>query len=434
MPRLMPWQSFSGLGVLVGAVFFAASLTPSLIPRTAAMQGALGGVSFALGYALGVLLLWLWWYLELPAAGERLRRLAVWSVTGIAGLIVVAFLWRAAEWQNSIRLLMGMPPVDSARPLEVGLIAAAVAVVLILIGKGFLRTRGIIARRFERVMPRRVSQLLGIVGAVALFFLVIDGVLLRAYLRTYDAAQAALDSVLEPDVAPPGEPWRTGSAASLVSWQDLGRQGRAFVGTGPTGAEIAGFLGREATDPLRVYVGLNAAETPEERAALALEELQRVGGFERPYLVVAVPTGTGWVDAASVDPMEYLLAGDVATVAVQYSYLESWVSLLVEPEYSAADGAGALPGGLSSLDDTAARDAAGALPPRAESRLARLGAVAAPARRARRPGPGRGLGGPALPEPGLAPRDGRARARHAVLAAGVRRRLDHPLHQPGERP
>jgi uncharacterized membrane protein len=334
MPRMMPWQSFSGLGVLVGAVFFAASLTPSLIPRTAAMQGALGGVSFALGYALGVLLLWLWWYLELPAAGERLRRLAVWSVTGVAGLIVVAFLWRAAEWQNSIRLLMGMPPVDSARPLEVGLIAAAVAVVLILIGKGFLRTRGIIARRFERVMPRRVSQLLGIAGAVALFFLVIDGVLLRAYLRTYDAAQAALDSVLEPDVAPPGEPWRTGSAASLVSWQDLGRQGRAFVGTGPTGAEITGFLGRDARDPLRVYVGLNAAETPEERAALALEELRRVGGFERPYLVVAVPTGTGWVDAASVDPMEYLLAGDVATVAVQYSYLESWVSLLVEPEYS----------------------------------------------------------------------------------------------------
>jgi uncharacterized membrane protein len=329
----MLWQSFSGLGVLVGAVFFAASLTPSLIPRTATMQGALGGVSFTAGYALGVLLLWLWWYLELPAAGARLRRLAVWSVTGIAGLIVVAFLWRAAEWQNSIRLLMGMPPVDSARPLQVGLIAAVVALVLILIGKAFLRTRGMIARRLERVMPRRVSQLLAVAGAVTLFFLVIDGLLLRAYLRTYDSAQAALDAVLEPDVARPAEPWRTGSAASFVSWQDLGRQGRAFVGTGPGGDEIAAFLGRRALDPLRVYVGLNAAEAPEERAALALRELQRVGGFERSALVVAVPTGTGWVDPASLDPLEYLLEGDVATVAVQYSYLESWVSLLVEPEY-----------------------------------------------------------------------------------------------------
>ncbi len=333
MPHKMLWQSFSGLGVLVGAVFFAASLTPSLIPRTATMQGVLGGVSFTAGYALGVLLLWLWWYLELPAAGERLRRLAVWSVTGVAGLIVVTFLWRAAEWQNSIRLLMEMPPVDTARPLQVGLIAVGLALVLILIGKAFLRTRGMIARRLERVMPRRVSQFLAVAAAVTLFFMVIDGLLLRAYLRTYDSAQAALDAVLEPDVARPAEPWRTGSAASLVSWQDLGRQGRAFVGTGPSGEEIADFLGRGARDPLRVYVGLNAAETPEARAALALRELQRVGGFERAALVVAVPTGTGWVDPASLDPLEYLLEGDVATVAVQYSYLESWVSLLVEPDY-----------------------------------------------------------------------------------------------------
>jgi uncharacterized membrane protein len=338
MPVRLSWQSFSGLGMLVGAVFFAASLTPSLIPRTASVQGVLGGISFAMGYALGVLILWAWWYLELPAAGERLRRLAVWSVTAAAAVIVIAFLWRAADWQNSIRLLMGMPPVDSARPLQVGLIAAGVAALLILIGKLFLRTRGLIARRLERVMPRRVSQLLGVAGAVTLFFLVVDGLLLRAYLRTYDGAQAALDALLEPDVARPSEPWRTGSAASLVSWQDLGRQGRAFVGTGPSAEDIAAFTGRPARDPLRIYVGLNAAPTPEERAAIALEELLRVDGFGRSALVVAVPTGTGWVDPASLDPLEYLLDGDVATVAVQYSYLESWVSLLVEPDYGVRTG------------------------------------------------------------------------------------------------
>jgi uncharacterized membrane protein len=31
-------------------------------------------------------------------------------------------------------------------------------------------------------------------------------------------------------------------------------------------------------------------------------------------------------------PLEYLTGGDVATVSVQYSYLPSWLSLLVEPE------------------------------------------------------------------------------------------------------
>ena len=47
------WRSFSGLGLLLGALFFAASLTPSLIPRAYLLQGVLGGVCFAVGYASG---------------------------------------------------------------------------------------------------------------------------------------------------------------------------------------------------------------------------------------------------------------------------------------------------------------------------------------------------------------------------------------------
>jgi uncharacterized membrane protein len=41
-------------------------------------------------------------------------------------------------------------------------------------------------------------------------------------------------------------------------------------------------------------VGLRSAETPETFAKLALEELERVGGFERSVLIVSTPTGTGW--------------------------------------------------------------------------------------------------------------------------------------------
>lgn len=43
--------------------------------------------------------------------------------------------------------------------------------------------------------------------------------------------------------------------------------------------------------------------------------------------------GQGWVDPADIDTLEYLMAGDVATVALQYSYLLSPLALLVEPEY-----------------------------------------------------------------------------------------------------
>jgi uncharacterized membrane protein len=77
------------------------------------------------------------------------------------------------------------------------------------------------------------------------------------------------------------------------------------------------------------------------RAKLALEELKRVGGFERSVLIVVTPTGTGWVDPAAIDSVEHLHHGAVASVALQYSYLASWLSLLVEPGYG-ADAARAL--------------------------------------------------------------------------------------------
>ena len=83
-----------------------------------------------------------------------------------------------------------------------------------------------------------------------------------------------------------------------------------------------------------MYVGLRSKETAEERARLALQELIRVGAFERQILVVATPTGTGWLDPGAVDTLEYLHAGDTAIVSVQYSYLPSWITILVDPHRS----------------------------------------------------------------------------------------------------
>jgi hypothetical protein len=72
----------------------------------------------------------------------------------------------------------------------------------------------------------------------------------------------------------------------------------------------------------------------EQRAELALEELKRVGGFSRSVLVVATPTGTGWLDPGAVDTVEYLHAGDTAIVSMQYSHLPSWITILIDPQRS----------------------------------------------------------------------------------------------------
>jgi uncharacterized membrane protein len=341
MPKVVParfWRSASGLGLLLGAFFFAASLTPSLVPRTFLLQGVLGGICFALGYAAGAFLLWLWEFLELPIPGARLRRIATWAAAAVATIIVGSYLWRAAEWQNSIRARMELPPVDTAHPLEVGLVAAGVAAVLILLGRLFVRTLQMVSRPIERIAPRRISLLIGLAVTAGIFGLVVDGIVFKLGLRMADKSFQAVDALMDPEIEQPSDPRKTGSAASLVDWEDLGRAGRDFVRSGPSRADIEAFVGAPALDPIRVYVGLNAAESPQERADLALRELIRVGGFDRSVLVVAVPTGTGWMDPAGVDTLDYLHRGDVATVAVQYSYLTSFISILVEPGYGSDTG------------------------------------------------------------------------------------------------
>jgi uncharacterized membrane protein len=68
----------------------------------------------------------------------------------------------------------------------------------------------------------------------------------------------------------------------------------------------------------------------EARAELAVADLERAGGFDRANLLVATTTGSGWLDPGAVDSFEYLTGGDSALVAMQYSYLPSWLSYLVD--------------------------------------------------------------------------------------------------------
>ena len=336
-----PWHSFSTSGLLLGTLFFAASLTPSLLPRSFLAQGVLSGCSLAAGYGIGVFGRWLWAYMELPQPKDRLLRVATLAAATGCALVAVISLRKAARWQNSIRELMQLEPVDTAHPFEVVLIALAVLAILVALARLFQLTLRFVAIRVDRFLPRQVSHVIGAVAAVALFWAVINGVLFRAALGVADASYRESDKLIEPETEQPIDPLKTGSSASLLAWYDLGRAGREFISSGPTREEISTFSGRSSLEPIRVYVGLRSAETPEARAKLALEELKRVGGFDRSVLIVVTPTGTGWVDPAALDSVEYLHDGAVASIALQYSYLGSWLYLLAGADYG-ADAARAL--------------------------------------------------------------------------------------------
>jgi uncharacterized membrane protein len=335
------WCSFSICGLLLGALFFAASLTPTLLPRTYVTQGVLSGCSIAAGYSIGAFGRWVWDYMELPQPKGRILLVIKLAAAAGCAIIAVVSLWQAARWQNSIRELMQLDPVDTVYPLQVTMIALVAFAITMVLARLFRLTLPIVAMRADRFVPRRVSNVIGIVAVVALFWSIIDGVFFRVALRTADASYQQLDKLIEPETRAPVDPQKSGSSASLLTWQELGRAGREFISTGPTRGDISAFSGQAALEPVRTYVGLRSADTVEARAKLALEELKRAGGFERRVLVVITPTGTGWVDPAAMNGLEYLHNGDVASVALQYSYLGSWLYLLVGADYG-ADAARAL--------------------------------------------------------------------------------------------
>ncbi|MDI6025926.1 alpha/beta-hydrolase family protein [Corticibacterium sp. UT-5YL-CI-8] len=337
-PTNMPQRflrSLSAGGLVLGTVFFAASLTPSLIPRTYLMQGALSGACFAAGYGIGIVWRWLWRYMGLPEPRDRYLRVIKISAALICAAVAIGFLWQSNAWQNSIRKIMELEPVTSAHSIEICLIAIVTFLVLVLFARLFTTVVRRLSRFADSFMPPRVARVIGVSVGIVLFWAVANGLLLRSALHAIDSSYAEIDALFEPDQERPTEPFVTGSSASLLAWNELGRTGRRFIASGPTVAEITALTQKPALSPIRVYAGLPAGETAEQRAKLALEELKRVGGFDRSMLVVITPTGTGWVDPSAIDSLEYLHNGDVASVAMQYSYLSSPLSLIIEPDYGA---------------------------------------------------------------------------------------------------
>jgi len=325
--------SFSAAGLILGALFWAAALTPSLVPRDGLLQGAIGGLCFSAGYALAVAVVALCAWLGLLGLPKLLLR-PIRIASGIAAIVIMlAAAFKGDGWQDEVRLALDMPPKGGSWPLILIVVGLAVIAVLMLAGRFFAALRDFVSAPLRRVLPPRVAVLIAVAAASWIFWSVGNGVLLDALLRGLDSSYRRVDALIPPEEAKPEDPMKAGSAASLVHWEDLGRQGRLRVLSQPTAAEITAITGREAKEPLQIYVGLNSADTPQGRADLALAELKRTDAFSRKLLVIATPTGTGWVDPAAMIPLEVMTGGDVASVSVQYSYLPSWLTLFVDPAY-----------------------------------------------------------------------------------------------------
>ncbi len=235
----------------------------------------MSGFSLSVGYGIGIRLVLFWHYLELPQSGSKFQRIAK-RVTTIAVVSNVAyFMWHATVWQNSIRLLMEMDPLESAYSWPVAIIAVLVGIMWLAFFRAIRKGYFYIDNKLSKILPRRVSLVLSLVVICSLLFFIINGILAKQDLNLADSIFLRLDRITDEGIQQPTHALASGSDESLIAWGSIGRQGKEFIVHGPTQEQLEEFTDANPLRPLRVYVVLNSRTITPERSKLALEELSR---------------------------------------------------------------------------------------------------------------------------------------------------------------
>ena len=322
---------------MFGLIFWWRSLYPTLLPRSWLVQAAITAICVDIGYAIGTLggrighLVLQRFDREPTAPAKRIS----WMVVGAASVVVLlltTFVW--PRWQNEQRVLVDLEDISRLVTLPMLLVTAVLLLVLVLFGR--LIGRGVerMYRFFSRHFPQPVAIPMTVVLVVFLGGVVARDALVDGFSSWANSAFSTVDDSTNEGTEQPTATTVSGSPDSLAKWDDLGVQGRDFVAQATSAQKIEEFWGAAARPmpPIRVYAGLRSADDADGRADLAVEELERTGAFDREVLVVATSTGTGWIDPDAAEALEMMYQGDSAMVSMQYSYLPSWISTLLDKE------------------------------------------------------------------------------------------------------
>jgi uncharacterized membrane protein len=271
-----------------------------------ASLGALGGIIYEAGRDIE----------------KRFGSPVVPIVTGLGG-----FAYAASRWSRNLETRNGVierwTADDKLAELlpSVG-IGAAIAVGGRFMGQGFLTSRRNLAKYLgdtvgAQVIGRAINTAVWGAGAAAGY-------------RAVVARLSHANSRVEPAFAePPKTRYVSGGPRSLSPYEELGLQGRRYVSEVVPPDVIERTLGEKAEKhPIRVYVGVESEPLyATSRSELALDEMERLGAFEREYLLLVSPTGTGWVDHTMIESAEILARGDIATACIQYGKAPSFLEL-----------------------------------------------------------------------------------------------------------
>lgn len=320
-------------GLTFGLVMLWIALSPSLLPRAWWMTAVNVGVSLAFGYVVGDLLGRLvGWFARRTDLVLRINARSDWGLrTGWQLLLVVvsAGVWAyGVRQQQVIADLIGVPSGGHLSQL-LGLLAGMVIfAVLLLAGRAVVQLWRGVRHLVRPVIPHVVVPVVAAALVLGALWLVSDQVIYRRGMNWALGNAQQLNAQPPEGREVPTEPERSGGPGSFEAWESLGRDGQAFVADGPRAADIEAATGEAAREPVRVYAGKEEHDGVEEAADAAAAELVRAGGLDRSVVLVSTSTGTGFVQEWSVQALEFLTAGDVATVSVQYSYFPSALAYL----------------------------------------------------------------------------------------------------------
>ncbi|MEV0669896.1 alpha/beta-hydrolase family protein [Mycobacterium sp. NPDC050441] len=321
------------VGLSGALLFFAWSMSPSLLPRAWYLQGVATGISVGIGYGLGCAMAWVVRRCGIsPQWSSRTRRIGWWTLAGVAVVVVPTFLVLGSWWQQILRELIGMPHAERSFYLLVLFLAVAIALALVAIGRGLRWATNRLTDLGGRVVPGPVARLAAVVIVVALVVMGLDGALHRGLLSMSERSAKVADKSTAEGVTQPSAPERSGSPASAQAWDTLGREGRTFVADGPGAEQISKVTGAPARTPIRVYAGRTSADSVEGIAEQVIAELRRTHAFDRKVLAVVTTTGRGWVNPNVAAALEYVNGGDTAIASMQYSFLPSALSFIADRE------------------------------------------------------------------------------------------------------
>lgn len=324
--------SYNFLGTIVGAIFVYLSFLPSLLPRGMVLQGVLSGVLFAIGYAIGLIAShFIRKFSPKFLKTKKRRKIKLSTYLVLAVLYIIAAIL-GYFWQNEVRELVGQPVQNSLSILGITVVGLLISALILLIARSIRSLYGWLKRLINKHIPKPIAYTAAWIITVLLVIGILNGVVVSRIMGAVNEAFSAKNGTTEEGIVQPTDPHLSGSPESLIKWDTLGRQGRNFIGRAKTIEQLSSFSHEPATQPIRIYSGLDSASSTKDRADLAVADLKRAGGFDRKIIVVTTTTGTGWVDEEGVAPIEYMYNGGSAVVSMQYSFLPSALSFLVDQQ------------------------------------------------------------------------------------------------------